>query len=441
MSSSIGQRFNFQSLLRFSLPTIVMMVCMSLYTMVDGFFVSRFVGSDALAAVNIAYPLIGIIVGIGVMLGTGGSAIIANQMGQGRFELARENFTRVLVFGFLFGLGLSAVFFVALNPLLTMLGASERLMRYCQEYMWVLLPFMAPQILQLILGVFFVTAGKPKIGLWLTMFAGVLNMVLDYVFIARLQWGIAGAAWATAAGYMVIPVFALFYFSRPRTELYFVKHKFNLQVILYSCGNGSSEMVSSLANSVITWLMNLTMLRFAGEDGVAAVTVVLYTQFLFSAIYLGFANGVAPVLSYNYGKGDYEQLKRLFSICLKVIGIASVSMVVLAVVLADPIVGLFLERGSRAHELTYYGYLLYSVNYLFAGINIFGSSLFTALGDGKVSAQISFVRTFGLTVVAILLFSWLWQETGLWLSTPAAELVTLLMVVFYFRKYREKYHY
>lgn len=441
MSSSIGQRFTFGSLLRFAFPTIVMMVCMSLYTMVDGFFVSRFVGSNALAAVNISYPLIGIVVGVGVMLGTGGSAVIANQMGQGRACQARENFTRILVFGFLFGVVLSGIMMVFLDPLLRFLGASEALMPYCQQYMWVLLPFMAPQILQLTLGVFFVTAGKPKLGLWLTILAGVLNMVLDYVFIAKLQMGIAGAAWATAAGYLVIPVFGLFYFLKPRTELYFVKHKFSRQVILSSCGNGSSEMVSSLANSVITWLMNLVMLRFAGEDGVAAVTVVLYTQFLFSAIYLGFANGVAPVLSFNYGKGDIEQLKRLFSICLRVIGICSVLMVAAAMVLADPIVSLFLERGTRAHELTYYGYLLYSVNYLFAGVNIFASGLFTALGDGKVSAQISFVRTCGFTVVAILAFSYLWQETGLWLSTPAAEAATLLMALYFFKKNRKHYHY
>lgn len=441
MSHTIGQRFTFGSLLRFAFPTIVMMVCMSLYTMVDGFFVSRYVSSDALAAVNIAYPLIGVVVGVGIMLGTGGSAVIAGQMGQERFSLARENFTRVLVFGFIIGLVLSGVMLVFLDPLLRLLGASEKLMPYCQQYMWVLLPFMAPQVLQLTLGVFFVTAGKPKLGLWLTVLAGVLNMILDYVFIAELGMGIAGAAWATAAGYMVIPIFSLFYFSKPRTELYFVKHKFDKMVILNSCGNGSSEMVSSLANSVITWLMNLVMLKFAGEDGVAAVTVVLYTQFLFSAIYLGFANGVAPVISYNYGGGNIEQLKRLFSICMKVISISSVLMVGAAMVLAEPIVGMFLEAGTKAYELTLYGYLLYSVNYLFAGVNIFGSGFFTALGDGKVSAQISFIRTFGFTAVSILAFSWIWQETGLWLSTPAAEAAALVMVVYFFKKNRAKYQY
>ena len=285
MSHSISQNFKGRTLLKFAFPTIIMMVFMSMYTMVDGFFVSRFVGADALSAINIVYPLIGLVVGMGIMLGTGGSAVIARQLGFGQAEEARKNFTRILVFGLVLGILFTIVSMVFLEPFLDLLGASERLMGYCKEYMIILLPFMALQMLQTILGVLFVTAGKPNLGLGLTIGSGLANMVLDYIFIAVLGWGIGGAALATAVGYAIMPVFAFFYFLKPRTDLYLVKASFQKAVLWESCMNGSSEMVSNLAASVITWLMNLLMMHFAGEDGVAAVTVVLYTQFFFTAVF------------------------------------------------------------------------------------------------------------------------------------------------------------
>ena len=278
MSHSISQNFNGRTLLKFAFPTIIMMVFMSMYTMVDGFFVSRFVGADALSAINIVYPLIGLVVGMGIMLGTGGSAVIARQLGLGQAQEARKNFTRILVFGLILGILFTIVSMVFLEPLLKLLGSSERLMGYCREYMIILLPFMAVQMLQTILGVLFVTAGKPNLGLGLTILSGLANMILDYIFIAVLDWGIGGAALATAVGYSIMPVYAFFYFLKPRTELFLVKASFQGEVLWESCLNGSSEMVSNLAASVITWLMNLLMMHFAGEDGVAAVTVVLYTQ-------------------------------------------------------------------------------------------------------------------------------------------------------------------
>ena len=441
MSHSISQKFNARTLLGFAFPTIVMMVFMSLYTMVDGFFVSRYVGADALSAINIVYPLIGLAVGIGIMLGTGGSAVIARQLGIGEGEEARKNFTRILLFGLIVGILFTVICTVFLEPLLKLMGASDRLMGYCREYMLVLLPFMAPQLLQTTLGVLFVTAGKPNLGLGLTILSGLANMVLDYVFIAVFGWGIAGAAWATAVGYSIVPVFALFYFWKPRTELYFVKAALRADVLVESCLNGSSEMVSNLAASVITWLMNLLMMHFAGEDGVAAVTVVLYTQFFFTAVFLGFSNGVAPVISYNYGSRNKEQLHMVFGICMRSMAFCSLLMTGAAIVLAKPLIGLFLPDGTAANELTYHGYLIYSVNYLFAGMNIFISSLFTALSNGKVSAMIFMIRTFGFTVAGILLFSWIWQMNGLWLAVPAAECATLVLALFQVKKYKKVYEY
>ena len=417
MSHSISQKFNARTLLGFAFPTIVMMVFMSLYTMVDGFFVSRYVGADALSAINIVYPLIGLAVGIGIMLGTGGSAVIARQLGIGEGEEARKNFTRILLFGLIVGILFTVICTVFLEPLLKLMGASDRLMGYCREYMLVLLPFMAPQLLQTTLGVLFVTAGKPNLGLGLTILSGLANMVLDYVFIAVFGWGIAGAAWATAVGYSIVPVFALFYFWKPRTELYFVKAALRADVLVESCLNGSSEMVSNLAASVITWLMNLLMMHFAGEDG------------------------VAPVISYNYGSRNKEQLHMVFCICMRSMAFCSLLMTGAAIVLAKPLIGLFLPDGTAANELTYHGYLIYSVNYLFAGMNIFISSLFTALSNGKVSAMISMIRTFGFTVAGILLFSWIWQMNGLWLAVPAAECATLVLALFQVKKYKKVYEY
>lgn len=441
MSHSISQNFNGRTLLKFAFPTIIMMVFMSMYTMVDGFFVSRFVGADALSAINIVYPLIGLVVGMGIMLGTGGSAVIARQLGLGQAQEARKNFTRILVFGLILGILFTIVSMVFLEPLLKLLGSSERLMGYCREYMIILLPFMAVQMLQTILGVLFVTAGKPNLGLGLTIMSGLANMILDYIFIAVLDWGIGGAALATAVGYSIMPVYAFFYFLKPRTELFLVKASFQGEVLWESCLNGSSEMVSNLAASVITWLMNLLMMHFAGEDGVAAVTVVLYTQFFFTAVFLGFSNGVAPVISYNYGSRNKKQLQTVFRICMKSMILCSFLMTGASILLAKPLVGLFLPGGTSASELTYQGYLLYSINYLFAGMNIFVSSLFTALSNGKISAMISMVRTFGFTVTGILLFSWLWEINGLWLAVPAAECATLILALYQVKKYKRVYEY
>lgn len=441
MNNSISQHFTFGSLLRFAFPTTVMMIFMSLYTMVDGFFVSRYVGPDALSAINIVYPMMGVTIGMGVMLGTGGSAIISRLLGQGKQEAAARHFTRITVFGLLLGLVFSGTALLSITPIIQYLGASERLLPYCTDFLSVLLPFLPGALLQVMFGILFVTAGKPKIGLYLILIAGILNGILDYTFIVLLNMGISGAAWATATGYLVTPVFALFYFAKPRTNLYFVKHTLNFKMILKSCINGSSEMVSNLAGSVITWLMNLTMMHFAGESGVAAVTVVLYTQFIFTSIFLGFSNGVAPVIGYNHGSKNVEQLQKIFKMSVQTIGIFSILMIVLAFLMAGPVVSIFLPKGTETYTITYHGYLLFSISYLFAGINIFASSLFTALSNGKVSAQISFARTFLFTVANIIVLSLIFGINGLWLAVPLAEVSSLILALAYVKKFRLTYLY
>lgn len=441
MSNSIAKEFKLFSLLRFALPTMVMMVFMSLYTIVDGIFISRLLGTDALSASNIVYPAISLIIAIGIMLATGGSAIIAKKLGEGRPEEARENFSFIILVGVLFGIIAMVFGNVWIKPIVRLLGATGPLMDYCIGYLSVSL-YLAPAcILQLLFQTFFVTAGKPVIGLILTVSGGVANMVLDYVFMGPLGMGIEGAALATGIGQLIPAVFGLVYFFRVRNTLYIVKPRVSLPVLAESCLNGSSEMVTNLSAAIVTYLYNIMMLKFLGEPGVAAITIVLYGQFLFNAMYMGFSMGVAPVISYNHGSKRHPMLKRLFKICLGFICASSLVITVFALVSSPVIVEIFTPAGTDTYEIAKTGFFLFSFNYIFAGINIFSSSMFTAFSDGKTSALISFIRTFVLIVINVLLLPYLMGVNGIWLAVPVAELMTAFLSFYFFLKYRTKYHY
>lgn len=441
MSNSIGKDFKFFSLLQFALPTMVMMVFMSLYTIVDGICISRFVGTDALSAANIVYPVFSLVIAVGVMLSTGGSAIIAKKIGEGRLSEARENFSFLILSGFLLGLMFLVAGNLFLQPIVRALGATDRLLEYCLDYLRILL-YLAPAcILQLLFQGFFVTAGKPGLGLLLTISGGLANMVLDYLFMGPMDMGIAGAAWATGIGQLIPSVAGLLYFSLSRDTLYLVRHRFQRPLLVQSCLNGSSEMVTNLSTAVVTFLFNIVMLDLLGEDGVAAVTIVLYAQFLFNALYMGFSMGVAPVISYNYGRQNHRMLQRLFRICVWFIGLSSVVVTTLSLLSAPLVVEVFTPVGSSTYELALTGFYLFSINYTFAGINIFSSSMFTAFSDGKISAIISFVRTFVLIVINILLLPAIIGVDGVWLAVPIAEFMTLFLSVYFFRKKGRDYHY
>ena len=441
MQYSIAQQFTAGSLIRFALPTVVMMIISSLFGTVDGVFIARFVGTDALAAGNIVFPALGFVFGAGIMFGAGGSAVVGKDLGERRKVSACRNFTRILLFSFLSGVALSAALLLFMKPLLAAMGASERLLPYCEEYLRFLAPFLPLLVLQIVFGMFFVAAGRPGVGMWLAAASGLVNMALDYVLIVSFGMGMSGAALATAAGFSVTPVFSLFYFRKSRTELYFARHRFDMKVIVTSCANGSSEMVGSLASSVVGWMMNVSMMSAAGEEGVAALTAVLYTQFLFTAVYYGFSSGVAPVISYNHGSRDIRMLRRIFGICVAVIVVCSLAMTAATVLLARPLTVVFLERGTEAYFLAVRGYRFFSIGYLFAGFNIFVSGLFTALSNGRVSAWLSFARTFGFSVAGILLLPLLWRVNGLWLSIPVAEAAALPLTVYSLFKNRRQYRY
>ena len=441
MSNSIAKDFKFFSLLRFALPTMVMMIFMSLYSIVDGIFISRLLGTNALSAANIVYPVISIVFAVGIMLSTGGSALIAKKLGEGKEREAREDFSFLTLVSFLFGIAILLIGNIFIEPIVRALGSTDALLPYCVDYLSVSLLLAPAAMLQMMFQTFFVTAGKPLIGLILTISGGVANMILDYLFMGPFNMGISGAALATGIGELIPAVIGLFYFLFTRHSLYLTKPVFRFHVLKESCFNGSSEMVTNLSTAVVTYLFNITMLKFLGEPGVAAITIVLYGQFLFNALYMGFSMGVAPVISYNHGSQNLTLLKRIFKICIGFISISSILITVMALVSSPVIVEIFTPIGSATYDIAKTGFFLFSINYIFAGINIYSSSMFTAFSDGKVSALISFVRTFVLIVLNILLLPYLIGVNGVWLAVPAAEFMTLFLSVYFFYKKRNVYHY
>lgn len=441
MSNSLAKKFNFSSLLKFTMPTIIMMVFMSLYTIVDGVFVSRFVGTNALSAVNIVYPFVNIVIAVAIMLATGGSAVIAKKMGEGKSNEARENFSLLVTIGIVIGLLITILGIIFLKPIINMLGATTILFDYCYDYTLVLLLFVPFTITQLLFQYFFVTAGKPSIGLILTVIGGFSNIILDYVFIVPMDMGIKGAAIATGIGYLIPAICGIIYFCHKKGTLYFVKPKWNFKVILDSCSNGSSEMVTNLSTGVTTFLFNIVMIKYLGENGVAAMTIVLYGQFVLTAVYLGFSSGVAPIISYNYGNNNKQQLRKIFQVSTIFITVTSVLSFGASILLSSNMVHIFANVGSEVYNIAINGFLLFSFSFLVTGVNIFASAMFTAFSNGIVSAVISFLRTFVFIVIGIMFLPLAWGVNGIWLAVPIAEILTLIISLICFVKYRHTYGY
>lgn len=441
MNQSLSKKFTFGSLILFALPTTIMMIIMSLYTIVDGIFISRFVSTNALSSLNIVYPLINVAMGIGIMLSTGSNAIVARKMGQGNPDGARKTFTAIVVLNLILGIviGLAGNLFAV--PLARMMGASELLLADSVSYLRWQMAFVPALMLQVLFQMFFVTEGRPGIGLFLTLLSGICNVILDYILIVPLQMGIAGAAMATAAGYMVTAVVGLAYFGVSRRSLWLVPFRFQPQEVLETCTNGSSEMVSNLASGIITFLFNLLMMHYAGEDGVAAITIIQYSQFLLNALYMGFSQGISPVIGFNYGSQNHLQLKQVFRTALIFIGFTSVAVFLFAELSGSVIVGIFALPGTAVYEMARHGFTIFAVSFLFSGLNIFASALFTALSNGRISAIISFVRTFVLIVASLAILPLILGLDGIWLAIPIAEIGATGMCLWFLKKNRDTYRY
>lgn len=442
MSQLLSQKITFRSVMKFTLPSVVMMVFMSLYTIVDGIFVARFVNTDALSAINVVYPLFSLIAAIGIMFGTGGSAIIAKRMGEQKNREAKEDFTFIIIAGIFISMIMLAAGFVFLKPVIYFLGANSIIYEYCHQYAWMLLFFTPAAVLQMLFQYLFVTAGKPRLGLLTTVGGGMANIVLDYVFIGLLQMGVEGAAIATGIGYCIPAVFGLFYFTIQRKEaLYFVKPKFRFRILLRSSVNGMSEMVGNLAVGITTYLFNIIMMEYLGQDGVAAITIVLYMDFLLLAINFGYAMGISPIISYNYGSENHENMKKIFRISSVFTIVLSIAIALGTFAFAGLLVGVFAERGSEVYKIAKAGMRIYAFSYLFKGYNVFSSALFTALSNGIVSAILSFARTLLFLIISVIGLTILFGVSGVWYAVPIAEFAALLLSVVYIYVYRKQYHY
>ena len=441
-NNALAREFHTVSLIKFALPNIGMMIFLSLYTIVDGMFISRLVGTTALSAINMSFPLNSLQMAIGIMLGTGGSAIIARRQGEGRADEARQSFTMLVMVAALVGLCFAVLGNIFLDPILRVLGTSELQWADCRIYTRIQLAFAPMLFLQTSFQTLFVTAGKPGLGLLTSVGGGITNMVLDWLFIGPMNMGVAGAAIATCLGYCVPSVIGLVYFFRNRNgSLFFVPFKFDGATLAAACGNGSSEMVSNIANAVTTFMFNMLFMRYRGEDGVAAITIAMYFQFVFTAVYFGFSMGVAPVISYKCGERNIPQLGRIFRICMTFVLACSLGAYLLSWVTLEPALTLFTPRGSGVYEIAMSGFPIYAVSFLLMGTSIFASSLFTALSDGLVSAIISFSRTLVFLAAMLLLLPLILEELGIWLAVPVAEGLGVMVSVYFLLKGRKKYQY
>lgn len=438
----LSDHFTYGRLLRFTLPSIVMMIFTSIYSVVDGLFVSNFVGKTPFAAINLIMPILIVLGALGFMIGTGGSAIVAKTLGERDTERANRYFSMLVYVTVVGGVMLTALGELLLRPMCVLLGAKGEMLENCVLYGRIVLLALTAFMLQNVFQSFLITAEKARLGLIVTVLSGVTNMVLDYVFIALLHWGLAGAALATALSQMVGGVTPFVYFLRENDSLLrLTKTRFDGRILLKTCTNGSSELMSNISASVVTMLYNFQLMRLAGEDGIAAYGVVMYVNFIFAAIFIGYSIGTAPVIGYQYGAQNHAELKNLFRRSLVLMTLSGAGMALLAEVLAQPLTQIFVGYDAGLYAMTLRGFRLYSVSFLITGINIFGSSFFTALNNGVVSAAISFLRTLVFQVVVVLVLPAIFGLDGIWFAITAAELLALAVTILFFVLKRKEYHY
>ena len=442
MNIQLSEHFTYSKLIRFTLPSIAMMIFTSIYGVVDGFFVSNYVGKTPFAAVNFIMPFLMILGPIGFMLGSGGSALISKTMGEGDKEKAQRIFSMLVYVGAAAGIVIAALGILFIEPVAELLGAEGEMLADCVLYGRIILIALPALILQFEFQTFFVTAEKPQLGLVVTTAAGVTNMVLDWLFMAVFRWGIAGAAAATALSQMVGGIVPLFYFASRNTSLLrLTRMSFDGRALLKTCTNGSSELLSNISMSLVGMLYNAQLMKYAGEDGVAAYGVLMYVNFIFISAFIGYSVGTAPVIGYHFGALNSDELKNLLKRSAVIISIFSVSMFALGQLLAYPLSALFVGYDDALMELTLRGFRIFSFCFLFAGIAIFGSSFFTALNDGLTSALISFLRTLLFQTAAVIVLPLIFDIDGIWLSGVAAEIVAAVVTVAFLFGKKKKYGY
>lgn len=442
MKIQLSDHFTTGRLLRFALPSIVMMIFTSFYGVVDGIFVSNFTGSTAFAALNLVWPYIMILGGVGFIIGVGGTALVSYQMGTGDKALANRTFSLLVYTGIGVGLLLTLLGELTIEPVCRMLGASDAMLPHCVTYARIMLVGIIPFTLQNMFQTFLVAAEKPRLGLWVTVAAGVTNMVLDYLFMGPFHWGVSGAAWATTLSECVGGFIPLLYFCFPNSSLYRLgKTRWDGAALRQTSWNGLSEFVTNISMSLVNMLYNWQLMRIIGEDGVAAYGVIQYVAFFFVAIYIGYSMGTAPIVSYHYGAENYDELKNLFKKGMGFIAVSALIMITLSQTLANLVAGTFVGYDAELTALTARAFRLYSLAFLLSGFNIYGSDFFTALNNGKISATISFTRTIVLEMSAVLLLPLVLGVDGIWVALPIAEALALCLTAYFLLSRRHKYHY
>ena len=430
-----------RNILKFAVPTIAMSVFMSFYTMVDGLFVSNLIGTNALSAINLTAPVIQVVTAISTMLATGGSAVIMKKMGEKTPKEAREDFTFLILVNVAVGLVMTMLGYSLMETIFGSMGLSPEVAGCCTAYLSRYLLFTIPILLMNNFTLYMIASEKAALSLICSVSGGVLNIVLDYVFIGLLNMGISGAAIATGLGYSVTAVAGLFALSRKKSLLHFTKPAFRFKVLASAAANGCSEMATALVTGIITMMFNWTMLHYVGEDGVAAVTIIMYVLMFAGSLYTGYSYGVAPMLSYYYGEKNHEKLKKLVSTSLKVIAVISLVTVAASFAAARPLVSIFARPDNPVYDLAVTGNRICTLALFFIGFNIFASGMFTALSNGVISAILAFSRSFVFMLITMLILPAIWGVNGIWLATPAAELMALALSALMFVKYRKRYQY
>jgi len=442
MKIKLSDHFTYSKLLRFVFPSIIMMVFTSIYGVVDGLFVSNFAGKTAFASINLVMPFVMILGGIGFMIGTGGTALVSKVLGEGKKEKANEIFTMMIIFTLLLGALLSVIGVISMPWVADFLGATEEMMADCVIYGRIVTGFTVAFMLQNVFQSFLIAAEKPKLGLLATVLAGIANMALDAIFIIVFKWGVAGAAIATGLSQCVGGIFPLIYFLRKNSSLLrLTKTKLEIKPILNACGNGSSELMSNISSSVVSMIYNFQLMKYVGEDGVSAYGVLMYVQFIFVAIYIGYAIGCAPITGYHFGARNHNELKNMLRKSSFLSAVSGVVLTILAIALSSPLAKLFVGYDEELYELTRHAFRLFAYSFLLAGFNIFTSSFFTALNNGAVSAAISFMRTLIFQTSSVLILPIFLGVDGIWWAITVAEFFAFILSLMFLFAKRKKYNY
>ena len=439
----LSDHFTYGKLFRFTLPSIAMMVFTSIYSVVDGFFISNFAGKTAFAALNLIWPFLMILGGMGFMIGTGGTALVSRYLGAGDREKANRYFAMMIELTILLGAALTAIGLLFMEPISRLLGATEEMVPDCVLYGRIVIAFNIAFMLQNVFQSFLIAAEKPRLGLIATVSAGVTNMILDALLVGVLRWSLAGAALATGLSQTMGALIPLVFFLKKDngSPLHLHLVRMEAKPLLQACGNGSSELMSNISGSIVAMVYNFQLLKFLGEDGVSAYGVMMYVSFIFVAIFVGYSIGSSPIISFHFGAENKPELQNMFRKSTLLMTVLGVVMTLSAILMAKPLAKLFVGYDLELYQLTYGAFRLYSIAFLFTGLNIFSSSLFTALNNGAVSAAISFMRTLVFQIGAVLLLPELVGVNGLWLATFAAEGCALVVSALFVLGNRKKYGY